>query len=169
MPNHQYSCEKWPWSSRKMSVKFTIVLLLAILVVNNSVRDRSLIMGGGRWLRKGGRLQLFLPELGAASNWKICDKGRPQFFNTFLLVFKIFKPFLVPIIVVSIVYYCTYMQFTMGVGVNNNHFEYWSPVLVPLLILHKKSNELNAVADTPIILKDCKNLVPNNTNHTHIT
>jgi hypothetical protein len=29
------------------------------------------------------------------------------------------------------------------VGINNNHFEYWSPVLVPLLIYNKKCNELN--------------------------
>jgi hypothetical protein len=30
--------------------------------------DRSLIMGGGLWVRKRGRLELLLPELGAASN-----------------------------------------------------------------------------------------------------
>ena len=29
------------------------------------------------------------------------------------------------------------------VGINNNHFEYWSPVLVPLLIYNKKCNKLN--------------------------
>jgi hypothetical protein len=29
------------------------------------------------------------------------------------------------------------------VGINNNHFEYWSPELVPLLIYNKKCNKLN--------------------------
>ena len=45
--------------------------------------------GGGAVGEKRGRLQLFLPELGAASNWKICDKGQLQFFNTFLLIFSL--------------------------------------------------------------------------------
>jgi hypothetical protein len=45
--------------------------------------------GGGGGVRKGGRLQLFLPELGAASNWKICDKRQLQLFNTFLLIFSL--------------------------------------------------------------------------------
>ena len=39
--------------------------------------------------RGGGRLQLFLPELGEASKWEVCVKGQPQFFNTFLLIFNL--------------------------------------------------------------------------------
>jgi hypothetical protein len=77
-------------------------------------RDQSLIMGGGGAV---GEKRV------AASNWKICDKGQPQFFNTFLLISQNISPFLIPII--SKVYY-VYKQFTIGVGVNNNHFEYWS-------------------------------------------
>jgi hypothetical protein len=36
----------------------------------NTIRDRSLIMGGEGGGEKRGRLQLFLPELGAASKLK---------------------------------------------------------------------------------------------------
>ena len=91
--------------------------------------------GGGRCVRKGGGFNYFCLNWGRPQTEKICDKGRPQFFNTFLLIFKTFKPFLVPIIVVSTFYvYAVHHRS----GVNNNHFEYWSPVLVPLLILLQK-------------------------------
>ena len=59
--------------------------------------------GRGAVGEKRGRLQLFLPELGAASNRNICDNS--TFFNTFPPIFKIFKPFLAPIIVVKIVHH----------------------------------------------------------------
>jgi hypothetical protein len=56
------------------------------------------------------------------------------------------SPFLVPILNRSF----QYMQFTIGVGVNNNHFEYWSsnylgytqcltPVLVPFTYFAPKN------------------------------
>ena len=35
---------------------------------------------GGGW-EKGGSFNYVCLIWGAASNWKICDKGRPQFFN----------------------------------------------------------------------------------------
>jgi hypothetical protein len=79
---------------------------------------------------KRGWLQLFLPELGAA-------KGRSQFFNTFLLIFNL-SPLSYP--AKYFTFFSSYNHsfhcllrtvyavhhFTIGVGVNNNRFEYWS-------------------------------------------
>jgi hypothetical protein len=35
------------------------------------------------------------------------------------------------------------MQFTIGIGVNNNHFEYWSQYLSRYLFYTKNCNEIN--------------------------
>jgi hypothetical protein len=95
--------------------------------------------------KKMGRLQLFLPESGGGLKLKIYLTSDDL--NQFLILSYSFSisrpyriphnisPFLVPIIV--------------GVGVNDNHFEYWftiylgyrqcsTSVLVPLPILHQK-------------------------------
>jgi hypothetical protein len=76
-------------------------------------------------VRKGGGFNYFCLNWGRPQTEKYVTRGAPNFLIlSYLLIFKVFKLFLV-----------------IEVGVNNNHFEYWSPLtchILTLLILHQK-------------------------------
>ena len=90
-----------------------MVAILFSIKISVSLRDRSLIMGGGRWVRKGGGFKYFCLNWEQPQTEKYVTRGDPNFLILSYLFsisrhYRIpqnFSPFSFPIIVVSIVHY----------------------------------------------------------------